>query len=735
MAPNLELKISVGLDQNGVPFVKGVERMTAQAEEAVTKSGGKMRQSLSEIFARGFFIRAGLAALALQRFGQAADQPSERLRRFNQEGKQTAAIFGNEVQAAIGATLAPLTPLVTKLKEGDGALRGMAAGGAAFLSVGINIIKLLIQLGTKANVAVALVSLAFLGGGAALGKFGEKAKEEEDAINDLYDSIKAGNPTLDENKRRIEELKKAYDDLAKARNRGFDTVEGEGFLGLRTTSVALPQRDFEAEQQNLDREMEARKRINDDLETEITYREELQKFIANPTPETSSDAISRLNAQIALGKTTLADARQEIRNFSDDVKGRLAALTSESGGVGIDKLIALSPERQKALEKAKDDAEKQKIFDEQRVDLERTLVSLDQFRAELGDRIATQTEKERSEALNRLKLQAQIADIVANQGPVLERQVIQEQIRNLLAQGHKENEIEVLQLRLEELKLTGELLQLETKEADEAQRRADERRRAREEDAKSAGSFRDRTVGDLNILGGSTDLAERQRRIRELQNDLKLTSLSVDELNQKFLELSSPRVHSEAGEEDRRRFGELLGLLQTEAEASGAFAREQLATVKDAAQSASRAMGQAFVSMFDTTEDGAKALANTIKQIFLQMAGELIGNAIFQLLLSFFTGGGSTVVGSIVGGGVRGGGGILGGFRVPSTPSINLPSLGGWSNGSQQNDTAGLRKDIRALTKALTNSQLQSGEVTLDGEKARILIHRAEQSAAKRRLT
>jgi len=733
-----ELSYSIILDQNGRPFVKQVESTMGDASRAGEKPAAKLGATLGRVITTGTLVRLGTAAFLLRRMGLAATEQSPAVQKLSRDVDVLQGKLGTELQAGFGKLASSMSPAIQAFTNADGSLHGLVLTAGALLLLGPKLNKLLVGLGATNPIIIATFA-ALAAGGAVVGKLGQQAAEVEARLR-KFQEIAAAAPSTAALEEEIELHRQRILELeAETRAQAAKTQAEASDVQMKYRHVQASQLQTNANA----KEIADHEQIIAVLQTEIRQREELidnlNAVTALAGPETSADLINRLNVEIALGKTKLGQARDEVSLREEALKTQLAALKVEGEAESKERALS-SLGLLDRFQKAKDSAEQQAILTEARLQTERELLSIQSAYANLGDRITEQQKKQLSEAQHRAQLVAQIADAIAEQGPIEELNLARAQLRAFLEDGHKETEIQVLELKKQ-------IVELEAKQTAFVEQRAQselELSRAKSqqfEQEKREAEAREqfaRAVGiSVSRLGAENEAQFRAQRIQDLREELLLENLTNNEIllrAQRINELS--QVDEAAAERQKAALNELIGLLQQERDAASQIPPE-LRLIGQAGEQALQSLTRNFVTAFTRGKKEAQDWGEVVLSVIEDIIARLLVAVLLKSIVSAFslgTGGGS-LIGGPLGDLINPGGGNAARFPGGGLPNFPVPQLAGASSfggfGRMERAIQEMRADISALR---SEGIAITGQGTLSGNDIRFSYKRAESSAGNRKL-
>ena len=700
---NRELAFSLILDQNGKPFVKQVGVAVGQAAAQGTQSISPLRQAFADIISTRSLIRLASGTFLFRRLAQAADEPNRSLKQTGVEIDALTGKLGNELQGAIASVGEAFRPAIRAFTNADGSIHGVVLGMGALVTLGPPVINILRLIGLSGGPVTAALAAGFLLAGAAIGKIGEEAAEAEAALSRLAAEIRNMTQAQIDAKRTelLLDIARITKELDEARDKAGSATEALGKFGRPDPRLAKLESD-------LNKAKEALKTF-DDLLGKVNLERAVAKVRAEESELTREIGlqIALWNLQIAMGGKSLAQVREDARQRRQNAELSLNELKDH----------------------------------EQIKEREAEILQLKQFDADLGKRISEQTTKAASEVRHRQILEAQIVDALNQQGPVMELLAVQEQQRAMIAAGHNETEIQMLELKKQEIGLQQQVTANLQSQVDAAMAKTKEESQALEAEQRANAerlAFQRQIALSVARLAGEVVTRIREQRIRQLREELELTNLTATAIQEKEAQINVlSQLDPLAAEQQKQGLNELITLLG-QAQEDARRIPEELQLLASGMEQATQSGTRALVRMFTRGKTDAKQFAEDIAAIIEEMAAKLLASALIKLLLSIFNPGASFLPIGVPGGG---GGGNFDWFGITggpggTTPRIPLPSAGGgaanWGGeiSRMRRDIAGMRDDITALRESEFRQSL-SAEIPNDH--IRVGFHRAEKSAGGRK--
>lgn len=717
-----ELSFSLALDGDGRPFATDVSQAVRDAAVAGAAQTAPLRRSLSELFTSGLLLRLGAGAFALRRIMGAAGELSPGLRAARQEAGALAQTVGSELQGAVSGVAAAGQPFLHWLNETNAGVRGGLIGATAFVFLLKDLSKVVRALG-GGNPILAALGIGFTLAGMGAEAYGRRVKAAADEHERLLGQLRT--TSTDELQAQLAAAESQLQELnAELTRSGQTDLEAASGLALytRETQQLNPQ---------LQKRADVQAAIVRDLRAELDTRAKLPR--ATGGPGTTAEQLSRLNAELAAGSTTLSAARQRVAGLLTTTQDGLRGLAE--GGTAAASQVAKFPDLLERINKGED---QQLVVNEALHRLRSDETSLLSTQADLTARIGAAAEKQRSETAHRATLLAQIADAEIGLGPYLERMTVLEQLRGLALRGVKDDAIEVLELRRREQELSDTILEGERQRAQATQDRIAAETKELQDLEAAERTFRATTEAGLFKLGGGSEADFRRSAIGRLREQLQLSGVSIEELRAKLASLEGEQAQIEFfGREDelaRQRQGltELIALLGQQQQAEQRLSPE----LQQIGRVAEQTMDRFADALARGLREGKLSFKDFVDEIEQELLRLFIRMALFQLLGSFIPGLG--VAGSLFGGGGGGkGGGVLG-----------LGNLGDFGGGSIQSRfptpvtpggvaAAGMDSLVRrigGLEDAIRGSHFQQIPVTIEGETLRTGIERATRRAGSRKI-
>lgn len=693
-------------------FVADVAKTVKDAETGAAPAMKKMQLSLGSLFTGPSLLRLAAGAYALRRIGMAADEPSEKLKAFGGEIHELSGTIGSELQAAAGGLGMAMVPAIKLFVDLGGGVHGATVAGAALLFLLPKINVALKAIGLTSGPFIAVLTVGMLAAGAAAGVYGEKAAKAERRNREFADSLE-GMP-LEEVQIALrgseEELNRLEIALNEATQADARMVAG---LGNSIDTETLRTRRLR-ESTNEQREH------NRILKERIERERELAALGQLPVPgkpeETTGEMIARLNTEIALKRTTLSQAREEIqlrqkRNEADlraVQAGEFEVLNLKTGekrnlllGEERARLEEIAAARATAGRDEENTIKKTGLIREAQAKYEREIAGLSlqiskrmqaenqaglQSQVDLNGRITQEHEKQTSESRNRQILTAQILDMIREQGPLMEKLAVDEQLMTLLASGRKDDEIQVLELRKKQAELGQQLLNNEEQRRNAAADVADETLKQQQDFNKMLESqaFAAKAMEvSLMRLAAEDENQFRTKRIAQIKEELYLQDTSTESLREAYAVIQQLKISfPEMGAEQEKTFNELIGLLQ-QAKDKAREIPEEIKFMVSGLETATRRGSLALVQLFTRGKVDAKRFAEDMISIFEQMLAEMMGKAVFRTLLEMMM---MIFNPSAALGGAAGGrvgdliaplGGSLAGWHGSTLPNFPTPRSGG----------------------------------------------------------
>lgn len=741
------VRLSLILDQNGTPFVRQVSSAADQATGAISRAGARAGRSFGEVLGSGFVIKAAAATIVLRRLTSAAGDASPEFKALKRDAGEAASAIGGDLQRAIGSTLSVAGPFLDWLTSAGGATRGLVAGLLGGTAAA-NVFKTaLTALGLSGGAATAVI----LGLGAALGALSglvadkaRTAQEEFDGV--VQDALAKGRGYAEDQLAATEESLRAQEELL---------IEKQG-------KIAQLNRDLLEEQANVQGAAKGVRGAVGGVAADEKRRleadvREIQGRIDELTPKAAalknamalfnqgratvaidelpiSDFIAKQQLAIASGVKSLDEARSAVKIRRAEVEKELELLRDSERAFqpGAESLAVFTRlaggDRAKGIElqnQAKDLLTRKRLI----AQVEKESDSLLTAQLDLTTRIGDQSERARTTELNRKVLQAQLVDGLRGFGPVLEKQVLEEERRRLAVEEGGRAKTRILELDNEILNLSGQIAEVERKRAELSKQES--AAKWREEVTAFQAAYLQNVQVEMALakLAAASDEQYRRQRISALQQELGLRSLTVAALEDELAAINaSAAAAPEQAAQRRQQLGDLIGLLQEEKQTVA----ENSAEVQLLGDAFGRMANQAALALVQTVTRGKaeiKDLADFALRTFEEMFAQLLARQVVLTFLSLFTGGGGAAAGA--------GAGIpipvdFGGSITRLGPRPNYPQIP--SAGLMQASSAGrIEERVGQLAAAVQGLTLKVGTFELRGADLRASVQIAEGKTPKLR--
>lgn len=732
------------LDRDGKPFVQQVDAAMAGANAAVTKGARRAGASFGELLGSGFILKAAAATVVLRRLSSSAGDASPEFRELRREVSEAGKAIGTDLQYAVGSLLSVTKPFLDWIERASGGMKGLVTG-TVLASMTMGPFKAaLVALRIPGAQATAIL----LGLGAALGALAGKAAGEaqrvQREISGLVDNVlrqgedvarssrEATQAELDLELKLLEDRKRKLADLSKSGPRVEVVGIGDADIVTQQQAIALNTAISESE-----------KNVSRLKQTLQAYDEAFRLFARqgltlSDTDLSVGDFISRQQLEIKAGEKSLAAARDAVRARRDEVEADLAILRDavriQTGGSEVADLFTrlAGGDATKGLELQKSAAAD--VLEQKRLigQVEKDNNLLLGAQLDLTDRISEASDRMRTTELNRKVLQAQLVDALRGFGPVLEKQVLEEERRKLAIDEGGRAKTRILELDNQILGLSQQITQVEARREELAKSEADARWR------EQVTQFQTAYLDNLNLelalsrLAAESDQQFRRQRIQSLSEELGLRSLTVRALQDELAAINaSAAISPELAAQRRQQLADLIGLLGEERAATAETGQEvQLLT--DGFRNLANQGSLAMVQLFTRGKSQVKDFADFALQTFEQMFAQLLSRQVVLAFISLLSGGGRGLA-------LGAGGSVLplpfdyGSAGATSLPRLgprpglpSLPATGGYGLGG-----GAVEAKLDRMAAALENLKLQVSPIRLRGSDLHGSVQITEAKTAK----